>query len=474
MKRSELFFAFILVPVDIAMIIASFVVAYYLRADLETISVFSDIGLKEYLRYSIYLIPVWIALFASNGLYNIKTSRGFWSEIFKIFNASSIAILLLIVGIFLSKSLFFSRLILVFTWVVSIVAISFGRTIVQLAQKYLLKFGVGRRKIILIGDNSTSSNIANYVSGNVGAGYKIYGILNNDSEPSKHGLKVIGKISDLKDKISRNQVDEIILTDITLSKSKVIELIQICSDYNVVFKYIPDTFSLMTFNVSPSLLGSMPVMELRPIPLDGWGRIIKRISDFVFAFFWLVVLSPVFILVTILQFITSGGPIFYYHDRIGRDGKKFRCYKFRSMYLDKCDFAKGGSKWTTANDEKERITPLGKILRKTNLDELPQLWNILSGEMSFVGPRPEQPKLVQKFENEIPEYFRRRRVKVGLTGWAQVNGLKGDTSIKERVRYDIFYIENWSLWFDFKIIIKTLVLVIRETFGGKYEYRSRS
>jgi lipopolysaccharide/colanic/teichoic acid biosynthesis glycosyltransferase len=143
------------------------------------------------------------------------------------------------------------------------------------------------------------------------------------------------------------------------------------------------------------------------------------------------------------------------------------------MYLDKCDF-KGGVYWSTIADEKDRITPLGRILRKSNLDELPQLWNILKGDMSLVGPRPEFPKLVEKFEKEIPDYFRRHKVKSGLTGWAQVNGLKGDTSIKERVRYDIYYIENWSLWFDFKIIIKTILLVIDETFHGKSEYRSRS
>ncbi len=474
MKRSELFFAFILVPVDIAMIIAAFVIAYFARADLEAISSFSSIGLREYLRYLMYLIPVWIALFALSGLYNIRTYRAFWLEIYKIFNASSIAILFLIVGIFLSKSLFFSRLILLFTWIASIIMISFGRSVVQLIQKYLLQFGVGRRNILLAGDNSTSSTISNYISKNPGIGYKICGILSNDSEVSKHGLKVVGKISDLKDKISRHLIDEIILTDISLSKSKIMEIIQVCSDYNVTFKYIPDTFSLMTLHVSSGLLGSMPVMELKPIPLDGWGRIIKRIMDALFALFWIIIFSPVFLIIIILQLITSRGPVFYSHDRIGRDGKKFRCHKFRSMYIEKCDFSKGGTKWTTEKDEVERVTPVGRILRKTNLDELPQLWNIFVGEMSFVGPRPEQPKLVRRFESEIPEYFRRRRVKAGLTGWAQVNGLKGDTSIKERVRYDIFYIENWSLWLDIKILIKTVILVIHETIKGKYEYRSRS
>jgi lipopolysaccharide/colanic/teichoic acid biosynthesis glycosyltransferase len=143
------------------------------------------------------------------------------------------------------------------------------------------------------------------------------------------------------------------------------------------------------------------------------------------------------------------------------------------MYFGECDF-EGGVKWTTKSDEKTRITPVGLVLRKINLDELPQLWNILVGDMSFVGPRPEQPKLVEKFEQEIPEYFRRHRVKSGLTGWAQVNGLKGDTSVVERIRYDIYYIENWSLWFDFKIVLKTIGLIFNEAFAGKSEYRTRS
>jgi exopolysaccharide biosynthesis polyprenyl glycosylphosphotransferase len=251
------------------------------------------------------------------------------------------------------------------------------------------------------------------------------------------------------------------------------ELIQICSDNKITFKYIPDIFSLMTLNVSSETIGSMPVMELRSIPLDGWGRIVKRIIDIAVSAIVLIVASPIMLIIAILEKITSKGPIMYKHQRIGRDEKIFTFFKFHSMYSNMCDY-KGGVHWSTKDDEKTRITPLGKVLRKTNLDELPQFWNILKGDMSFVGPRPELPKLVEKFEKEVPEYFRRHRVKTGLTGWAQVNGLKGDTSIKERVRYDIYYIENWSLWLDFKIIVKTVFLIIYEIFSGKYEYRSRS
>jgi len=214
----------------------------------------------------------------------------------------------------------------------------------------------------------------------------------------------------------------------------------------------------------------MPVLELRTIALDGWGRIIKRIADLFFSFVALVVLSPLFLIIAIIQKLTSAGPVIYGHERVGKDGKLFKLYKFRSMY-DKAE-EKEKRFWTEKNDS--RITPFGNFLRKTNMDELPQFWNILIGNMSIVGPRPEQPKFVEKFNKEIPGYFKRHRIKSGLTGWAQVNGLKGDTSISERVRYDTFYIENWSLWFDLKIIIKTGGLVLHEIFIGKYEYSARS
>lgn len=473
MKKIDLLFAFILLPVDIAMIVAAFILAYYLRIDLEVVPAFSDIGLREYLRYCIYLLPFWLTLNAVGGLYNIKSNRGLFSELFRIINAASTAMIFLILVIFLTKTMFFSRLILGFTWFISIISITFGRLIIKLIQRHLLRYGIGRKNIILIGDNLISENIVSRLSKNKNKVYKICGVLNGEADNSKFGLKIIGSANQLEEKIKQYKADEVILTDTTLSKSKIMKLIQICADNKITFKYIPDTFSLMTLNVSSETMASMPVMELKSIPLDGWGRIVKRIIDIVLASLALLVVSPILFITSILIKLTSKGPVLYAHERVGRDENIFKFYKFRSMYVEKCDF-KGGVYWTKKEDEQTRITPIGRFIRKTNIDELPQLWNIVKGDMSLVGPRPELPKHVQRFENEIPDYFRRHKVKVGLTGWAQVNGLKGDTSIRERVRYDVYYIENWSLWFDFKIIIKTLGLIINEAFAGKSEYRPRT
>ena len=452
------------------MIIIAFISAYYFRMNLEAVPAFSDIGLNEYLRYSVYLMPIWITLFALNGLYYIRGTASTLNEIYRIFSASSTAMLFLVLTIFFSHTSFFSRLILIFTWALSIIAISMGRIIVKMVQRYLFKFGIGRRVVILVGDNNTSESVAYHIAKETRLGYKVAGVLDGGSETSKFGLKLLGSIDELSSKIKHYKADEVIVTETNIPKTKFMNMIQICSDNKITLKYIPDVFTLMTLNTSSELIGSMPVMEIKPVALDGWGRIVKRILDFTFAALLLITLSPLIFLISILIKLTSRGPVIYSHDRVGRDEQTFYCHKFRSMYF--MAEQKERKYWTTENDS--RVTPLGKILRKTNLDEIPQLWNILYGEMSFVGPRPEQPRFVEKFEKEIPDYFRRHKVKAGLTGWAQVNGLKGDTSIKDRVRYDMYYIENWTLWFDLNILLKTIGLIIKEAFGEKYEYRSHS
>jgi exopolysaccharide biosynthesis polyprenyl glycosylphosphotransferase len=470
MKRSELFFAFLQVPVDAAMMVFAFVASYYLRLSLDSVPGFNNIGVDDYLKYTLFLIPIWILLFAANGLYSIKNTTGFLFELYRIAVATSTVILFFVMIIFFTKTFFFSRLILGFIWVISIIALMVGRLTVRLIRKSLLKTGLGVRNVLLIGNNIASKEVNREISRTY-SGFKVIGVLGQE-EHTETGLKVIGDIDNLPMIIKKYSIDEVILTESKISEAKMISIIESCYDLKAGFKYIPDVFALMSANFRPGLIGSMPVMELKSIPLDGWGRIIKRILDIIFGTIAFIIVSPLFLIIALAIKLSTKGPILYSHQRVGRDDKVFNFFKFRSMYIDKCDF-KGGVYWTTKEDENTRITPVGKFLRKTNLDELPQLWNIIKGDMSFVGPRPELPKLVEKFEKEIPEYFRRHKVKSGLTGWAQVNGFKGDTSIKERVRYDIYYIENWSLWFDFKIIIKTIWLVIYEVFNGKFEYRSR-
>jgi len=472
MKKTDLFFAFILVPLDIAMILLAFFFAYSARSSIEIGVEFANIGVRGYLVYAGYIIPVWILLFALNGLYNIQNSGSLFSNVYRIFVASSVSVLLLIVGIYLTKTTFFSRIILVLTWLFSLALLSLGRIVIKAIKRYLLRFGVGVKKALLIGDNQISQSITSYMLKNPHMGVTPLGILNGPAKESRFGLRILGSLGVLRKLIKDLGVDEVILTDTSLSRKSTLEIIQITSDCNAVFKYIPDTFSVFSMNHTSSFLGTLPVIELKPTPLDGWGRIIKRICDIFFSGLLLIILSPLLVLISLIIKLSSKGPILYASDRIGRDEQKFRFYKFRSMFIEKCDF-EGGVKWTTKEDEKTRITPSGLLLRKLNLDELPQLWNIFKGEMSFVGPRPEQPKLVERFEQEFPEYFRRHKVKSGLTGWAQVNGLKGDTSIKERVKYDTYYIEKWSLWFDLKIILMTFWLTLYEAVTGKFEYRSR-
>ncbi|TSC94321.1 MAG: putative glycosyltransferase [Candidatus Berkelbacteria bacterium Athens1014_28] len=359
---------------------------------------------------------------------------------------------------------------------ISVICVFFGRVIVTQIQRYLYRFGYGVHKIIIIGNNQVAQELSKEIDSVKRLGMKFIGIINGleSRKITKEREKILGPISDLRKIIEKYHPDEVILTDIGINRDKILEIIEICSDEKISFKFVSDVFSIVTTKTKSTVLAGYPMMELRTIVLDGWGRIAKRFFDALSALLVLIIFSPIFLIVALMVKITSPGPVIYRQKRVGRDGQSFDFYKFRSMFSEKCDTTTKGSKWTTAEDMTKRVTPFGRFIRKTNLDELPQFWNIFIGNMSFVGPRPELPTFVDKFQKKIPDYFRRHRVKSGLTGWAQINGLKGDTSIVERVRFDIFYIENWSLGFDLKIIIKTVFLIIGEAFGGKYEYRNRS
>ena len=238
------------------------------------------------------------------------------------------------------------------------------------------------------------------------------------------------------------------------TRDELIGLIARCQRGRVSVKVVPDVYEIMAGEVSVADLGGLPLLTVRDIALRGWRMSLKRVVDLIVSAAGIVILSPLMMLVAALIKIGSDGPVFFFQDRVGLDGKAFKIFKFRSMRTD----ANEMRQWTVAEDS--RRTGLGRFIRRFSIDELPQLINVVLGDMSLVGPRPEQPQFVEHFQERIPRYMERHREKAGMTGWAQVNGLRGDTSIEDRTRYDLWYVENWSLWLDFKIILRTVFQVL--------------
>lgn len=449
------------------MTVLSFVASYFLRNRIEISNTQFNAALSDYVSLSFYLIPALIIIYALNGLYYSRSSKSVASEFYRIFESNSALIALLVLALFFSKTSYISRLIIAFTWALSILFVFLARFSIRITQKILLKYGIGRRNLLVIGSNGVARFLASEINKNPWSGYKFIGVL--DGEERKD-IRILGGISEFKEVCHKYKIDEAIAIENKISKTVLNEIINYCAKNNISLKFVPGVVAEFSIKLHPSSIGSMPVLEAKNNALDGWGRIIKRAIDIFLASVFLLVFSPLLIIIALVQKITSKGPVIYSHQRVGRDGKIFLLYKFRSMYDHAED--KENRYWTEDNDS--RITPFGRILRKSNLDELPQFYNILRGDMSFVGPRPEQPRFVEKFSQEVPGYILRHRVKSGLTGWAQINGLKGDTSVVERARYDSYYIENWSVFFDLLIIIRTAWMVLYEIFKGKYEYRADS
>ena len=267
------------------------------------------------------------------------------------------------------------------------------------------------------------------------------------------GCKVIGSIDNLTDILPMSQLDEIAVTLSLADYDRLEEIVGMCEKSGVHTKFIPDYNSLIPNKPYTEDLNGLPVINIRYVPLSNtFNALCKRIVDIVGSLVGIILLSPFLIIVALIIKLTSKGPIIFKQERVGLHNKPFYMYKFRTMYVQsEEEEAKG---WTTKDDP--RVTRVGKFFRKTSIDELPQLFNILVGEMSIVGPRPERPQFVEKFKEEIPRYMIKHQVRPGLTGWAQINGYRGDTSIRRRIDYDIYYIENWTMGFDFKIMFLTI------------------
>lgn len=414
---------------------------------------------RYYFLTLIAIVPVYIALNGIFGLYAPKRVSGRRREIANICKANSIGFLLFTLILFLgSKNPYiyhFSRKLTVVFYIVSIVLETIERNGIRIVLRAFRARGYNLKHILLIGYSRAAESYIDRVAANPEWGYKIRGILDDDKERGFEykGVRVIGETGNLREILSMNVLDEIAVTLGLRDYDRLEEIVNECERSGVHTKFIPDYHNIVpTIPYTEDLLG-LPVINIRHVPLTEFHHaFMKRIVDILGAIVAIILFSPVMILTAILVKKTSKGPIIFSQERVGLHNQPFRMYKFRSMTVQEESKEKKG--WTTAHDP--RVTPVGRFIRKTSIDELPQLFNVLKGDMSLVGPRPERPYFVEKFRDEIPHYMIKHQVRPGLTGWAQVNGYRGDTSIAKRIDHDLYYIENWTIGFDFKILFLTI------------------
>ncbi len=410
---------------------------------------------SSYFRALIGIVPLNLVLNALFHLYYPKRVLGRRLEASNVLKANGIGFTLVMTALYLLGEVNFSRMLLILFYSLNTVFFIVERNLLRIILRGARKRGFNQKHILLVGYSRAAENFIDKVNANPQWGYKIRGILDDEEEYGKtyKGISVIGVIDNLAEILSYNRLDEIIITLSLKKYERLEEIVNTCEKSGVHTKFIPDYNNIIpTKPYTEDLLG-IPVIHIRHVPLTfGINIIIKRTMDIVGSLLALILFSPVMIITAIAIKIGSKGPLIYKQERVGLHNKPFMMYKFRSMAVQKPQEEAG--KWTTPGDP--RVTPIGRFIRSTSIDELPQLFNVLKGDMSLVGPRPERPFFVEKFKEEIPRYMVKHQVRPGMTGWAQVNGYRGDTSIRKRIDHDLYYIENWTVGFDIKILILTV------------------
>lgn len=452
MKKSDFFFNVLRLPIDFLMLVAAGLATYFLRT--EIISSFRPV-LFEFnlplIRYIYLVISVsifFVGIYAISGLYSMRYRLGLAEEFMRVVIASSAGIMSVIIYIFLRQELFDSRFLVLGNWFLAIIFVWIGRLVIRwLQQITVAKYNFGIHRIMIVGNNQGALALIRGINTDPSSGYRI---IKHFSEP---------EVSLIKSAIGNPGVDEIILTHPHYSEDKINELVDFCNENHITFKFVPNISQLLTSNFSIDTFKGMPIIEIQRTSLDGWGKVIKRIVDFVGSFLGLIIFLPVFALVSFAIKWETEGPVFVRLKRISKN-KEFQLLKFRSMvnnaeelkpYLATFNERTDGPLFKMRNDP--RLTKIGRFIRKLRIDELPQLYNVLRGDMGLVGPRPHQPDEIAKYQKHHKKVL---AIKAGATGFAQVSG-SSDLSFEQEVALDSFYIDNWSLWMDMKIILKTAI-----------------
>lgn len=457
-QRASLLFTGSLVVVDALMVGLAFWGGYQLRlrSDYENILPFS----AYWGMLLVHVITI-LTVFFFYRLYHRQRSLSSVDQFYAIFGAASVGTIVAIafISFFFKNQLDYPRLMMVYVWLLTILLSSVGRFFQSRVQLWMQAHGWGNERILIVGAGEVGRMVMQKIRRTPSLGYHIVGFIDDEiKSKSVQGVPVLGRTNDIPDVIIAQNVKEVIIAIPEATHHEILNVVSKCDRGRVAIKVFPNVFQIMAGEISIGDLGGLPLLTVRDTALRGWRLTVKRAVDVLGSAAGLIVLSPIMMLLAILIKLESEGPVFYTQERMGLDGKRFMMLKFRSMRADA--EAQTGPVWATADDS--RRTRLGTIIRRFSIDELPQLINVLIGDMSLVGPRPERPVFVEQFRQTIPRYMDRHREKAGITGWAQVNGLRGDTSIIERTKYDLWYTENWSLALDFRILIRTILNIFTD------------
>jgi exopolysaccharide biosynthesis polyprenyl glycosylphosphotransferase len=458
--KSTVLFAILLVVIDMVMMALAFIFSYYLRLWTEHLTP-ADIGfLGSYLGVMLIQILTLVTVFFLSKLYHRQRGLSHVDEFYSVFVAVSVGTIISVAAnsFIIRNGPDYSRRMIVFSWAATIILVATGRLLYARLKWALQSRGTGVARVLIVGTGETGRMVLHSIQRSPGLGYEVVGMVSRDSEDECEGAPVVGNTEQLPSLINAHNIDTVIIALPEATSEEILPIVSDCHRARITTRVYPNVFQLITSDLSIGHLGGLPLLTVRDTALRGWKLTLKRAMDVICSGVGLVLLSPFMLLIALLIKLDSPGGAFYTQERMGLDAKPFQMMKFRSMK----EGAEDGTGPVWAVKEDPRRTRLGVFIRRFSIDELPQFINVFMGDMSLVGPRPERPVFVQQFKQIIPRYTERHQEKAGMTGWAQVNGLRGDTSIVERTKYDVYYIENWSILFDFKIIIKTFFTFFRD------------
>jgi len=459
-RRGEFIIPFLTVLLDAIAIELAFLFSYWLRSLSGVFDYLGFVGeeappIEGYLLGSLFIVPVWLLLFNARKMYSTRRNVSLSEELINIVKVASLGMLIVMSAAFFYRDFSYSRIVFGLLWVTSITFIFLGRATLQAFERSLYRKGRHLQNTIIIGSDALANEVYARLHGHTSFGFRVIGYFADTPSADGSGLArtpYLGTVPDAAAFIASHRIELVFIALRSKDHPQLFELISECEGVNVEFMMVPDVLEILTSQVKVKDLEGIPFLRIKGIALTIWGRIMKRALDIAVSIVLLVGLLPLWLTIILLIKLGSKGSIFFRQERVGLDGRAFSMYKFRSMRVGA--EAATGPIWAKEHDS--RRTTVGIFLRKTSLDEIPQLYNVLKGEMSLVGPRPERPYFVEQFKHLVPKYLDRHRVKTGMTGWAQVNGLRGDTSLGERIKYDLYYIENWSFGFDIRILLRTL------------------